>query len=290
LLEINKNEKVQLDKISNEIIVPILLDTFKYRSPNQLITSESYVALLQMQSKIHSNGETLKQTNLNSPPDSAHGSRNLNFGYGNSTLGNFSEIEARLAYHDILNVSTGLPSASEIQFLNVKLRNYENRKLELTNLSLVKLSSLASYNQLSKKHSYYIDLGSQTISLHSAEQRKAVGNMDLLYGYSFTREFSNGFNWGVFSLLGGVKTHSNREFNYGLRYGPQVMINYLYEWKNWKLQWLYSYSYLSMSSNDNFFNHSVRLRYALGTNHEIRIEYSSYPFYSESLISYHYLF
>jgi len=290
LSEINQNKKIPLDRITNDRLGSLLIDTYQYRYQNQVSNQEGYLDLLLLQSNLPTSNAVSKLENSIFPPDFAHGSRRFALGFGNSSLGNYSELEARAAYHDILNVSKGLPTASEIQFFNFKVRSYEDRKAELTSLNLVKLTSLSPYNHLSQKHSYLIDFGSQTLSINNVENRKAVGNLDLMYGYSFSREFLSGFNWGILSLLAGVKTQTNREFHSGMRYGPETMIHYLYEWHNWKLQWFYIYSYLRISSNDNYYQNTVRLRYAIMNDNEIRIEYSAYPLYSETLLSYHYLF
>jgi hypothetical protein len=291
-LDLLKKEKEISTQELESKIVSALLDSYLYLFPDEEKRNnhKSYYSLLQMQSKMGATEASERKNSISEPPDSAHGGRRLSLGYGNSSMGNFAEMESRLAYHDLLNVSRGLLSSSEIQFLNFKVRNYENKKQEITSFSLVRLSSISPNNSLSNKFSYQIDLGSQTIAFQNPEIRKAVGNFDLLGGYSFSNEFSKGFHFGTISLLGGLKTQTNSEFRYGMRYGPQIMIHYLYELGNVKLQWIYSYSYLAMSSNENYFQNTMRIRYALNESHELRVEYTVYPFYSESFLSYHLLF
>lgn len=290
--EIDQSQEITLNKDSEARLVPLLLDTFQYRLSQRKLqeTDDRYFRLLGKQSTLPVKDSKAGEIKKGDFPESAHGAQRLSLGYGNASIGNFMEVESRVAYHDLLNVPKGLISTSEIQFFNLKVRMYEGHRPEITTFNLIKLASLSPYNRLSQKHSYFIDIGTQTLSSKHPETRKAVGNLDLLYGYSFAREFSNGNPLGVFSLLGGLKAQTNSDFAYGMRYGPQVMIHYLYEWERFKFQWQYSYSYTAMSKNDNFFQNTLRLRYAIHVDHEIRFEYTTYPQYAETLVSYQYLF
>lgn len=292
LNEIDQKKEISLNQETDVRLVPVLIDSFQYRMTQRklLETDDRYFRLLGKQSSLPIEAKKADEIKKEDPPESAHGSRRLSLGYGNASIGNFMEVESRLAYHDLLNVPKGMISTSEIQFFNLKVRKYEDNRPEITTFHLIKLASLSPYNGLSQKHSYLIDIGSQTLSFNHPEARKAVGNLDLLYGYSFAQEFSKGNSFGVISILGGLKAQTNSDFSYGMRFGPQAMLNYLYEWERFKFQWQYSYAYTSMSKNNNFFQNSLKLRYAIHVDHEIRLEYTTYPQYAETLVSYQYLF
>jgi len=285
------NELSTQPEIKSNLVESLLL-AFQYRmTENKASRSDGrYLNLLKLQSSLPNNTKETTEVRVPDSPDKTHGSSRISLGYGNSNLGNFYEWESRLVFHDLLNQSKGLVPTSEIQFFNFKIRNYENNRTELTTFNLIKLASFSPYNNLTKKYSYYIDIGSQTLSYQNLEKRKAVGNLDLLYGYSFAKGFNKEVYLGNFSILGGLKTHSNADFASGMRYGPQIMFQYMYEWNQLKLQWLYSYSYFAMSRNENFFQNTLRLRYAIHDNHELRVEFTAFPQYQESSLAYHFLF
>ncbi len=292
LFQIKKDEVEK--KVENEKVISALLDFYRYKYPDSEIlnSNENYFQLLRLQTKIETPQKTseLNKINYFDSPHNAHSSSRVLIGYGNSSYGNFMETGIRVAYHDILNKSNGLLSNSEIQFLNVQIRNYENKKPEITSINLVRLLSLTPYNSLSKKFSYLIDIGSQTVTFKETEVRKQVGNIDLMAGYSFAREFSNGFNFGNISFLVGAKSQTNSDFRYGMRYGPQGGINYTIEIGDFKVLWFASYAYLNPSKNENYFQNSLKLRYAIAPDHELRLEFTSHPHYNETLFAYHLLF
>ncbi|MCZ8156369.1 MAG: DUF4105 domain-containing protein [Leptospira sp.] len=295
------SDSLKLKEINMETqtaIVPILINTYLYKFPNSREEGDRtyYNRLLSLQSSLPIKEEvksvepSMIELNQKNSPEKAHGGSRISFAYGNSSLGNFIEIGTRIAQHDLLNANLGLPKHSEIQFFNVKARQYEDKKTELTSLDLVKLVSLTPYNSISQKLSYLFAIGSDTVQMPNTEVRKQVGNLEMLGGYSLASEFTKGMNVGVLSFLGGARLQSNSDFRFGMRYGPQLTLNYQYEIGKWKLVWMYSYVYFQPSQNLDFFHHTLRIRYEIQQDHEIRFELAAYPLYNELLLGYHYFY
>src|SRR5207249_5818169 len=103
-------------------------------------------------------------TRFSDPPELGHGSARVKLGVGGNENELFEEISIRPGYHDLLAKDTGYSKNSQILFLDITTRYYnESGKFKLDNLKLIDIISLTPYDPLYKKISWKLSVGSDTI-------------------------------------------------------------------------------------------------------------------------------
>ncbi|WP_208720714.1 DUF4105 domain-containing protein [Leptospira jelokensis] len=285
------------EKLRMALVTDAVLDTYRYRYANKNEIPKQhkdyYDKLLVFRSKQNDEYTTKEDIPLSTPPETSHPLSRVSVGGGASSLGNFAEFQYRIAYHDLLNVSRGHAPNSELAFFDTTVRTYENKRPELTSMSVIKVASLSPYNGISKDFSYMLDTGIQTAVYKNNDEvlRKQVGNFDLRFGYTFTNEFGkNPLSLGVLSVLAGVKAQNGRMFENDVRYGVNFSLLYQKEWGAWKIFSGATAQNYQLSQNLNTYYATFKLRYAFSNTHELRLEVNGERFYEETLLSYHYLF
>jgi hypothetical protein len=98
-------------------------------------------------------------------PDRGHGSFRAGLAGGASRAhGAFGALEARLALHDLGDPLQGYPPYAQLEFLPARLRFYpEDRRLELDDLSLVKVVSLNPVSRWDHRPSWRMRAGATTV-------------------------------------------------------------------------------------------------------------------------------
>ncbi len=98
-------------------------------------------------------------------PDRGHGSFRAGLSGGASREhGGFAALETRLALHDLGDPLQGYPPYAQIEFLPARLRYYpEPRRLELDDVSLVKVVSLNPLTRWDQRPSWRMRLGATTV-------------------------------------------------------------------------------------------------------------------------------
>lgn len=231
-------------------------------------------------------------TNLEPHPPSR-----VNAGIGYASYGNFLEFQFRPYSHDLLNVATGYVPHSESGKWNATLRYYEGKnRFEITKFSIFRLMSLTPYSSLSESKSYGLDVGLESITtikkakafeLEGDEKKRITPlNGDFLVGYTFENDMGPSQKTLIFSVMAGIKSQFHPFFNDFMRIGPQAVVNVLYELRNFKFQYLSGFQYYAIQGNQNDFMNSVKMRYSLQKDQEIRIEISKMRFDQEILGSY----
>ncbi|TGN20666.1 DUF4105 domain-containing protein [Leptospira idonii] len=293
------------DKVRKTLVLDTLLLSWQYGSLQSDSGKEhpGYGELLSERSKLAEETVVLPERKP-FPPHHAHSLSRVSLGYGNSSLGNFSELQYRIAYHDLLNSSRGQSPHSELEFFSTKLRNYEGGRQEWTSMDVLKLSSLSPYDSVTRKLSYSFRFGWDTALVSEKRKfefsdlfwkekdpiRRQAANLDVMAGYSFANPFFGKEENSIFSLLGGISAQGSSYFHQGQRFGPQVSGQYLHEWGDFKIHFLYGYRYYAASGNEDQFTSGIKLRYSLSKDHELRFEYGRQKRYDECFLSYHYLF
>ncbi|TGL63120.1 hypothetical protein EHQ58_01335 [Leptospira ognonensis] len=240
----------------------------------------------------------LAQSSANLEP---HPPSRINAGIGYSSYGNFLEFQFRPYSHDLLNVATGYVPHSESGKGNATLRYYEGKnRLEITKFSIIRMMSLTPYSSFSESKSYGLDVGLESVTtikktnafdLEGDEKKRITPlNGDFLIGYTFENEMADSKRTLIFSVMAGVKSQFHPYFNDFMRIGPQAVLNVLYELRNLKFQYLSGFQYYAVQGNQNDFVNSLKMRYTLQRNQEIRIEISKMKFDQEILCSYVFMF
>jgi hypothetical protein len=98
-------------------------------------------------------------------PERGHGSFRAGLAGGASRAhGSFAALEARLALHDLGDPPPGYPPYAQLEFLPARLRYYpEPQRLELDDLSLVKIVSLNPVSRWDQGPSWRMRAGATTV-------------------------------------------------------------------------------------------------------------------------------
>ncbi|TGN07056.1 DUF4105 domain-containing protein [Leptospira ilyithenensis] len=286
-------------EIRRSLVIDAILEAYRYKQIRSKKEEEDplYEPTLHYRSKLTDTYSLNESIPVSIPPEFSHSLSRASVSLGTSSLGTFTQLQYRVAYHDLLNANKGHSPNSELQFFNGTIRKYEFKPMEFTSMSVLRVLSLSPYNSLSKHLSYLFDVGWDTVLYKEKDPirdndiiRKQAGNLEGLVGYSFQNEFKNFNPSSTFSVLIGGKAQGSAVFQNGVRYGPEIMLNYLWEMGDWKLQLASGYYYFQASRETESFLNTAKIRYSITKNHELRLEVASQRLYDELLFSYQYLF
>ncbi|WP_242344909.1 Lnb N-terminal periplasmic domain-containing protein [Anaeromyxobacter terrae] len=98
-------------------------------------------------------------------PDQGHGSFRAGLAGGASrAYGGYAALDGRLALHDLADPLRGYPPTAQIEFLPTRLRYYpEHQRLELDDVSLVKVVSLNPVSRWDQRPSWRMRVGATTV-------------------------------------------------------------------------------------------------------------------------------
>jgi hypothetical protein len=98
-------------------------------------------------------------------PQLGHGSARLGVGAGASRdLGAFGALDLRVALHDLADPQEGYPELASIEFLPTRLRLYAGGgRVELEDLSLVRIASVNPLDRFDRKPSWTFRVGATTV-------------------------------------------------------------------------------------------------------------------------------
>lgn len=114
-------------------------------------------------------------------PDEGHGSARVLLGAGRWEGQKFEQIEARPAYHDILDADGGFVPGAQIGFLDVDLRHYFDRNggatgpTRLERFVPLDIVSLAPRDDFFRPVSWHLEAGWQRLRLSDGSQPLALG-------------------------------------------------------------------------------------------------------------------
>ena len=164
-------------------------------------------------------------------PMNAHESKRLVVGAGVRNGQAFQEIQLRPAYHSLTDNGYGLLNGAEINFLNLKMRHYDNEdKYVLQDFDILGIKSLSPVNDMFMPYSYNIQWGiNREINPESGDEGY-VSN--LVVGGGFTFEPWENTYWFVMlnnhAAYGGFLPH-NQYLGLGAAVGMFA------DWGNWRV-------------------------------------------------------
>jgi hypothetical protein len=101
-------------------------------------------------------------TPLHKMPQLGHDTRRISAGASSSRDGQWLEVGARLALHDLADSTDGYPELSQLEFLPTRARyDFHSERFRLDSLDLVDVVSLTSQNRFDRHISWQFRLGSQ---------------------------------------------------------------------------------------------------------------------------------
>ena len=164
-------------------------------------------------------------------PMDAHESKRLVVGAGVRNGQAFQEIQLRPAYHSLTDNGYGLLSGAEINFLNLKMRHYDNdNKYVLQDFDILGIKSLSPVNDMFMPYSYNIQWGINREMNPESGDEGYVSN--LVVGGGFTFEPWDNTYWFVMlnnhAAYGGFLPH-NQYLGLGAAVGVFA------DWGNWRV-------------------------------------------------------
>jgi len=229
-----------------------------------------------------------KMTQFSSLPEQGHGSDRLKASIGLFENRSFEEISYRPAYHDLLGQETGYAQNSQILFLDVTARYYEDSDgFKLERLNILDIVSLTPYDSLFQKKSWRFGFGVDTIK-----------DIDCGLCHAFKVDYGIGLSY--------QPTHDSRIFFYGLadfkielaggleegyRAGGGGRIGLLYRVSGpWRVQILANALSFPLGHRSDYYRIALNQRFALSQNFALRFEASRLKQVDEWLFSTNYYF
>ena len=199
--ELDNNKKAQIFEFAFDYI------EYQNSKKNTEIDSDRGHAqsILLERSKIKESLSDLKLDNLNTRPDFSHNSGRILTSIGRRGNLSYYDVEAKPAYHDLLDPLRGFKDGAAIDFFNFKLRHYEGDNIQLQGFTPVSVESYSPWTRVFKPFSWSVKASVDRESIprdgFNDPQGSLVGNLGFNYG--LTLKIIEGVR---FSLLPGVKS------------------------------------------------------------------------------------
>lgn len=108
-------------------------------------------------------------------PDQGHASSRVTLGVGRRGGQNFQEVQARAAYHDIMDPAGGYVRGAQIEFFDLRVRHYESSSARVERLTLVDILSLVPRDDFFHPWSWKIAGGWQRMFATDGSEPLAFG-------------------------------------------------------------------------------------------------------------------
>jgi len=135
---------------------------FRYRdgAEERDATARRSLDLLRARSKITAEADASPVPTPEKRPDEGHGSARVSFGGGVMDGRAFLEMRLRPAYHDLLDPQEGYVKGSAIDFLDFRVRYFEDREYpDLESVTVLRIASLTPRDDFFKSLSWRLDIG-----------------------------------------------------------------------------------------------------------------------------------
>jgi len=205
---------------------------------------------------------------FSTPPELGHGSARVGLGFGRNGDEFFEEVSIRPAYHDLLADDTGYGKDSQILFLDLTARRYnESEKTKIDSLKLIDIVSLTPYDPLFNKWSWKLNVGVDTLKdLDCGYCNSFKGNYGL--GMSYQPRFFSPF---IFYSLADLQMELSHDLDRWYRAGGGGTIGALIDLTHdWRIQINGDYLSFPLGQESHYYKASVNQRYSLSQNFDVR--------------------
>ena len=270
---IDDKEYLDLSVPEKALILDTYLDYAQYKNMQQertaaVIDPTTRRLLLERSQLNYRPDDPPEMVRFSSPPELGHGNARVGARIGRNETERFEEISIRPAFHDLLANDAGYGRGSQILFLDVTARRYnDSEETKIDSLKLIDLASLTPYDPLLNKKSWTASVGIDTVKdldCHYCNSFK--GN------YGIGRAYSGGFFSPVlaYSLI-NLELETSRRFDHDYRFGGGATLGTLYDiTSNWRIQITGNYLGFPLGHESHYHKVSVEQRYSLSQNLEIR--------------------
>jgi hypothetical protein len=225
---------------------------------------------------------------FSSPPELGHGSARISTGVGKFESEFFEQLSLRPAYHDLLAKDTGYSRDSQMVFLDLNLRYYnDSNRTRLDSLKLVDIISLTPYDPLFKRKSWKLSIGVDKIEDINCDHCNSFkGN----YGIGL------GVNPGyplpmLFYTLIDFEAEFSSRLGKGYRLGGGATTGVLFDiTDHWRVQLLGDYLRFPLGDRSGYYKVAIHQRYAILQDLDVRVDLRRVENKKEWLFSMNYYF
>ncbi|MBI3812523.1 MAG: DUF4105 domain-containing protein [Nitrospirae bacterium] len=270
---IEKEDFLNLTVPEKAMILDAYLDYAQYKNMQQERTAaaidQTTRRILLERSKLDYRPDDLPETTrFSTPPELGHGSAHTELGFGRNGHEQFEEVSLRPAYHDLLANDTGYGKDSQILFLDLTARRYnESEKTKIDNFKLIDIISLTPYDPLFNKKSWKLSIGLDTIKdLNCGYCNSLKGN------YGIGAAYQPGFFSPLllYSLI-DLELELSRRLDQNYRLGGGGTIGALLDiTDHWRIQTTGDYISFPLGNESHYYKASVNQRYSFTQNLDIR--------------------
>jgi len=226
------------------------------------------LALLRARSEIPGRAEVTPVPQPQTRPDQGHGSARAAFGFGRMDGRNYLELRLRPVLHDLLDPQGGFVPGTEIEFMDLALRYYENKDTpEFESLTVIDIKSIAPRSKLFKPTSWRRDLGAERF------RRSGLANGDVVGtgggGVGLGYELWDGAILSGFAD-GQISASPDLPDKVLVDTGPSFGILY-YATPVWALNLSGSYSFALDSGTDDYVDARLEQRFTLTRSLALRL-------------------
>ena len=287
--ELVKNKAFQKRTVpSKALILDSYLDYLQYigmqrekENPDQpLLISHS---ILLERSRLKYKQPNQKVIAFSTRPELGHGSDRVRYALGLNDDELFQEIGYRPTLHDLLAKDLGYGKDSQILFFDLKLRYYyESKKYRLDSYRLIDIISLTPYDPIFTKPSWKLNLGFDTlrdIDCDHCNSFKGNGG----YGYSYKSSRQSPFLFfAMVDVTGETSGHLEKNYRLGGGATGGVLIDFT---EDWRLQISGDYKRFPLGHESETYQLSVRQRFSVAQNLDLRLEYRRIEHRDEGIFS-----
>lgn len=261
------------------LVLDAYLDYAQYKNMQQERTGGAIDPttrrMLLERSQLNYRSDDLPETvQFSTPPELGHGSARIAARIGRNEAERFEEISIRPAFHDLLADDAGYGRGSQILFLDVAARYYNDSEVtKIDSLKVVDLASLVPHDPLLRKMSWTASIGIDTVKdLDCRYCNSFKGN------YAFGRTYSGGMFSPVLAYaLINIELETSRHFDHDYRLGGGATLGVMYDITgDWRVQVTGSYLGFPLGHESRYHRYSFAQRYTLSQNLDLRASWDSF--------------
>lgn len=255
------------------IVLDAYLDYAQYRNMQKektatVIDRTTRQILLERSQLNYRREESPETVHFSTPPELGHGSARVGLGFGRNENEFFEEVSIRPAYHDLLANDTGYRKDSQILFLDLTARRYnESEKTKIDSFKLIDIVSLTPYDPLFNKLSWKLSVGVDTLKdLDCGYCNSFKGNYGL--GMSYQPRFFSPF---IFYSLAELQMELSHDLDRWYRAGGGGTIGGLIDLTHdWRIEITGEYLSFPLGQESHYYKAVVNQRYSISQNFDVR--------------------
>jgi Domain of unknown function (DUF4105) len=273
---IEKKEYIDLTVPARVLILDAYLDYAQYRDLKRTDSASAIDPttrrILLARSQLDYRDEDRETLRFSSPPELGHGSARVGLGYGRNGQEMFEQISIRPAYQDLLADDMGYAKGSQILFLGLTARYYnESQKTKIDSFKIIDIVSLTPYDPLFRKKSWALSFNVENLR-----------DLDCGYCDSFNSKYGLGLAYrpdyfspvlfyGLANIELQLSTHLDRDYRLGGGGTVGALVDLP---RNWRIQVVGNYMSFTFGDQSHFYKTEVSPRYTISQNLDVRADWN----------------